>query len=706
MKIPSRIKLPIPQFPSLAIGWPEVALAFLLGRTVVGGHLSPFGPAMYSAWRFAGHPSSTLVGISALIGCMTTRRWDLLGAVALSMALITLLVRSEEKKAQSSMGLTTPVLAGAIVSAASVLATCYRGGGLYHYLAAVFEGLCCAVCVRLLSFAFPALRFPSPREGHHEAFLVMSLLAIGGFQGVGLWGINLARLLALVCTVVAAYVGGPSAGAVAGLAGGLTVSLTGVSDPSTVALLGVSGLLAGAGGWFGKIETMIGFVSGGMLLFTYGLPGNIGQRMLEHIGAALSLLFVTPAFVAALRERYPVFQKETRPVKQKNQPIDPLRLHMAAVSHCLTQVGDMLKAQGSRAGLSRTRTGRDQRGTSPNVSPTVKFAVARVCQDCSNKAVCWETEFHDTYELVDDLARKVDILGGVQAADRDGALASRCVKFGELVSVMSHRKEVERLEQRLATATVETKEAVSFQYKCLGRLLSPLYIGASPKSSNGAPKLNLSLRGATIPAGGASRAGDLWARYDLGADKSLLVLVDGMGKGEAAAEQSKNTMALLKSLLDCGLDFDSCVSFLNSALFTVLNSDSFVAMDCLLIDGGAQKAYFHKLGSPPSFIRQRSGNVVTVRGARPPAGAFGSHACLSTTEAILPGDAVLLVSDGVFRASPVPARAERMIVSRLTRLKDDSVDSLFKAVISHGERYYGRTPPDDVTVVVAKLGEG
>lgn len=714
LRISDRFRFPVLRVALGKVVWSEILLAFLLGRTVVADNLSPFGPAVYAASRSFGRRYSAACGIAALIGCATSRRWDLLGFQALAMALIAFLIRDEEalegkaqtaRRTQSSLD---SILAGAIVAASGALVASYQGGGLYAYLGALFQGLCAMVTARLASLAFPG-DTAQATGGQVEALLVVILLSVGGLQGIEPMGISLARLVAMACTVTAAYIGGPGAGAVVGLAGGLTVSLTGSEDPIILGLLGVSGLLAGMGSWFGRAETAVGFISAGMLLSFYGRAANIGQRFVEQTVACLGLLLLTPGVTALLSERFPVLKKEECPQRQARHSAEPVKLRMAAVSHCLTEIGEMFRqASAESHGALKEKNPIDgNEGPVSGVSAPVMFAVARVCQECPEKAACWEDEFGQTFDLVSELARKMDILGEVTQEDRDGSLAARCERFGELVSVMSHRKEVERLERRVLAATVETKEALSFQYRCLGQLLSPAAEGRrgslphAGRARDG--RLEVALKGGTIPAEGASKAGDLWARYDLGEDRSLVVLVDGMGKGEVAARQSKSTIELLRSLLDCGLDFDSCVSFLNSALFTALDPDSFVAMDCLLIDSKTERAYFHKLGSPPSFIRKRSGNVLVVRGSRPPAGAFGSLPCFSTSEPVSAGDAIFLVSDGVFRSSPVPARAEQMIVSRLRRLKDDSIDSLVRAIISHGERYYGRMPPDDVTVVVAKI---
>lgn len=68
-----------------------------------------------------------------------------------------------------------------------------------------------------------------------------------------------------------------------------------------------------------------------------------------------------------------------------------------------------------------------------------------------------------------------------------------------------------------------------------------------------------------------------------------------------------------------------------------------------------------------------------------------------------PGDEVYLVSVGIFRSSPVPARTEHLLVSRLRRLKEGSLDLFVKTLLGYGRGFGGEEPLDDVTVVAARI---
>ena len=93
--------------------------------------------------------------------------------------------------------------------------------------------------------------------------------------------------------------------------------------------------------------------------------------------------------------------------------------------------------------------------------------------------------------------------------------------------------------------------------------------------------------------------------------------------------------------------------------------------------------------------------MLAVRGSTPPAGAVTDTLCYGTSEPIAPGDMIFLVSDGVFRSSPVPARSEQMLMGRIGRLKVNDSDSSVRSLVNHCLRHQGQAPEDDITIVGA-----
>ncbi len=684
--------------------------------------LSPFAPAVFAGCRPLGGVVSTICGIAALLGSTTLGRLDVSGYHALALLQLAFLLRTP--KDQTSSNLVDSFLCGGVVavSRGASLIALTAAPTTYTYLTALLEGLCAVVVTLLIRGAFQVTKATHGEERRAEALLVIVLLSLGGLHGVSAWGIGLETVAVMGSALVVAYAGGPGGGAIAGLSGGLVLSLAGGHQPIVFGLLGISGLLAGVGGWFGRIEAILGYLSSGLLLSLYAAsPGEVTIRLVEQVIACIPLMFVTPRMLRRLTQAFPGLFP-AKPIAARSEQggdriserpiradIESVKLRAAAVAHALTEIASMFsQAVSTHVGAVASprdglRSDQDDSGSGESPMPVVDPALVRqvaerVCQQCDGQQVCWEQRFGDTFEAFSDLMRRMAVTGRLTSADGDNPLSDQCARFGEVVAEMNHWQELNRLEKRVRSMDDETKTCLAFQYGCLSRLLVSGKPAEKRVRKSRRSRLKISYRGGTIPAECSSKPGDLWTQYDMGAGKTLLVLADGMGKGEVAAKQSKETLDLMKSLLDCGLDYDSCVSFLNSALFLACRPDSFIAIDCLLIDQESERAYFHKFGAPPSFIRKKDGNVVVVRGSHPPAGALNAMPCYSSSEPIAAGDVIFLVSDGVFRSSPIPARAEHLVVSRVRRLKDTSLEFSVKALLGQGPKG-ARRPPDDITVV-------
>lgn len=732
-------------------------MAFLFGRTLLANTIAPLGPSFYAGYRTALGDFSFLAAIFVLAGSATLRQWNQLVPLALSITAITLLVRPGKKSKYARV--SDPLIAGFCVFMARVGTSLLNGPNLSSYLVAFTEGLCTMVAglVFVSAFSSGATRNQqalSTTKGN-QAFIVLALFAIGGLRGITVMNLNVATILFMAGTLVVAYSEGPAAGALTGFMGGLVSCLAGGQDPSIIGCLGISGVLAGLGGWFGRTGAALGYLSAGLALSFYGdSASSISQRLLEQIVSVAAIAFINNDVKEVLQKYIPdvnLYPKESSQASNAgNVSLIPPKL--AALSGIFQELGRLFKEAGASKGVTADQTTGDfgsrvKSGEAPSIRwpkgsdrlfsgasdragplaggksterytrapqggmphgdgdvSIVKQLVEKVCDDCGNRPFCWEEHFGQTYEGFVDLARKARLTGKLGLAPNDSVIADRCHRFRELIVQINHEKQIQRLEKRLASIDSETSDCLAFQYKCLGQLLSSdrLLAGTGTGSTRARP-LRLSVKGTTIPASGVDKPGDMWLRYDLDGGKTLVVLADGMGKGDAAARQSKDAIVLLKALIDCGLDHASCISFLNSALYLAWRPDSFVALDCLVIDAGVERGYFYKLGAPPSFIRKGDGNVLVVRGSKPPAGAVTDLFCYGTSEPISPGDLIFLVSDGLFRSSPVPARAEQMIMTRLGRLKDSDLDNCVKSLVNHSLRYQRQTPDDDITVVGALI---
>ncbi len=727
-------------------------MAFLLGRARIIGSLIPFGPGFYVAYRTVLGGLSILAGAAVLAGTASLRQWSLLIPATLSMIGITLLSREEKRTGYPRI--VNALIAGFCVFMARTVAGLATGLSFSLYLSAFIEALCTMVSGLIFISAFD-MASGAEKQGllskkTGQALLLLSLFAIGGFQGIRLLDLDIGVMISMAGTLALAYASGPSVGALTGVLCGLVVCMTGVENPEIIGQLGVIGAIAGFGGKLGKLEATLGYLSAGLALAFFSDSASlIRHRLIEQIMASAVILFITPGIRAYLVESVFGFAPGLRQTDRRAGPdavsTEKTVAGPAPVFDVLSELGRLFdEASVSRAesgGLSglddfgsdkavlggQTAGGRvlgitasgaalhgagkraDRRSLGRDIeaqashdldTATIKHLFDKVCHDCGNRGFCWEERFGETYENFTNLARKARLTGKIGLYDSSLALADTCGRFREMVLHLDYEKHIDRLEKQLSSIESDTIGCLAYQFRCLSQLKLDTYPGGvTGACGDKSPSLKISVKGTTIAASGVERPGDTWVRYDLDAGRTLLVLVDGMGKGEIAAKQSRDAVRLLKSLIDCRLDHTTCISFLNSTLHLAWRPDSFVALDCVVIDAGVERVYFYKLGAPPSFIRKRDGNVLVVRGSNPPAGAVTHVFCHGTSEPIGPGDLIFLVSDGVFRSSPVPARAEHMLMMRLGRLKEGSLGDHVKSLVNHSLRYQRQMPNDDITVV-------
>ncbi|MDV2887662.1 SpoIIE family protein phosphatase, partial [Alkalihalophilus pseudofirmus] len=99
-------------------------------------------------------------------------------------------------------------------------------------------------------------------------------------------------------------------------------------------------------------------------------------------------------------------------------------------------------------------------------------------------------------------------------------------------------------------------------------------------------------------------SGDSYSTIELGLGKIALAISDGMGNGERAHYESKETLALLQKILQSGIEEKVAIKSVNSILSLRTTDEIFSTLDLAMIDLKNAAAKFLKIGSTPSFIKR------------------------------------------------------------------------------------------------------
>ena len=195
---------------------------------------------------------------------------------------------------------------------------------------------------------------------------------------------------------------------------------------------------------------------------------------------------------------------------------------------------------------------------------------------------------------------------------------------------------------------------------------------------------------------GETVSGDAGTYFKRADGKLYVLLCDGMGSGPDANRESSLAVRLLEQFLQAGVQARQALTTLSSAL--ALRSDEtggFTTVDLLQVDLFTGEGELYKLGAAPTYVKKGEA-VQRLSGSSLPAGlGEGSSAALDQfTLRLVPGDCVLMVSDGVCGAGD-----DGWLKDRLAQFDGASPKDLARELITQAPQ----EATDDRTALVIRL---
>ena len=201
---------------------------------------------------------------------------------------------------------------------------------------------------------------------------------------------------------------------------------------------------------------------------------------------------------------------------------------------------------------------------------------------------------------------------------------------------------------------------------------------------------------------GGLLSGDCFTTIELGSGKFAVALSDGMGNGARAWMESSAALTMLEQLLKSGIDERLAVKSVNSVLLLRSPDEMFATIDLALIDLHSAQANLLKIGSMPSFIK-RGREVLPVSANNLPAGILHDIEFDQLQIQLMPGDTLVMVTDGVMDAASHTVNKEQWMKRLLLDLDTDNPQELAERLLDAAMRQSGGTIRDDMTVVVARI---
>lgn len=212
-------------------------------------------------------------------------------------------------------------------------------------------------------------------------------LLVAGIGNVNIVDYSIRNICALTLVLAIAYVGGAAYGAMIGVSMGIMIGVASNDMMYSVAFFGVGGLIVGVFKDTGKIFSIL---SGVIIYFALALYSNavtlkLGIEVLS--GSILFLCIPKPVYKSIEVEINPYRKKASLGEVQLNVikeeftfKLKELTNVLATISKCLGNINDnenlLIKSKGSAL---------------------VENLADRSCSNCVNKSLCWERDFHQTF---------------------------------------------------------------------------------------------------------------------------------------------------------------------------------------------------------------------------------------------------------------------------------------------------------------------
>ncbi len=313
-------------------------------------------------------------------------------------------------------------------------------------------------------------------------------------------------------------------------------------------------------------------------------------------------------------------------------------------------------------------------------------AAERVCRCCARFHRCWEYRAQETYSALSGTARQMIEKGFVEANDLPEAFREQCCHVEGFVTAVNQELEGMLYRRRYRMELHESREAVADELSCIAKYLraesDPLRRDRAEAAYS--PEVGIS----SVGKNGSRISGDRGTCFAARNLEYYVILCDGMGTGEEAAQCSGETLRLLERLLRSGIAPEQALRILNSCEI-LRGATCFATVDLLQVHLPTGEATIFKWGAAASYLRdgdevKKIGTVTTPPGV----GVGGEHAPERYELSLKGGEMLVLVSDG---AGGMETEAN------IAAFRGDSPQELAALLIA------GMPAQDDMTAVAISL---
>lgn len=262
---------------------------------------------------------------------------------------------------------------------------------------------------------------------------ILISLAIAGIGNMGIYGINLRDIIALVFILTIAYTSQGSLGAAMGMSMGAIIGITMDNMILYVALYGICGLIIGVFKETGKLISVISFLIIYAIITLYAQEFSI-VIFLEAMIASGIFLMIPRRFI----------EKVTFEIDSDRKEDSHIQFHLANLKEEFTRrFKDFTELLGDMSGVLQSAGENNKLLLKNKSAALIENLADRVCSNCDMRNMCWKRELHSTYGSFADLIKSSEEGIAIFPAH----LEKKCIKKHALIKSTDELVETHMLNE-------------------------------------------------------------------------------------------------------------------------------------------------------------------------------------------------------------------------------------------------------------------
>jgi serine phosphatase RsbU (regulator of sigma subunit)/catechol 2,3-dioxygenase-like lactoylglutathione lyase family enzyme len=271
---------------------------------------------------------------------------------------------------------------------------------------------------------------------------------------------------------------------------------------------------------------------------------------------------------------------------------------------------------------------------------------------------------------------------------------------GNSFGLMGYDAATKRIEEerRTEAAKLEAERRAAQELEIARQVQARLFPQSKPQAGT------LDYAGVCIQA--RVVGGDYYDFLSLGPDRLGLVIGDIAGKGIGAALLMASLQANLRSQCANALNNPlTRLPLVNQLFYENTGDNAYATLFFGEYDAQSQRLQFVNCGHLPALLLRRSGSVELLHSTCTVLGLFKEWDCPLHEVPFLPGDLLLLYTDGLSEAANEAGEefGEERLIEALRRHRKMRPDALIAALVAELRAFSPHEQQDDITLIVARL---